>query len=218
VQELRISRMNVGKEGRHYFVDVALLTLTIAFIVGNVVGCASTGVEQPPTKSGSQPVASKKYRVQPGDTLFISVWREETLQREVVVPPDGRIRFPLAGEVNVTGLSLAEVERRLKENLSAYLPDPAISVSLIQASGNRIYVVGRVNAPGEYVLSRDIDVLQAIALAGGLTPFAKKKKIKILRKEKGNQRVFHFNYKELEKGRRVSQNMLLKPGDTIIVP
>jgi polysaccharide export outer membrane protein len=85
--------------------------------------------------------------------LLSSVWREETLQREIVVPPDGRIRFPLAGEVNVTGLSLAEIEQRLKENLGAYLPGSATSVSLIQASGNRIYVVGRVKAPGEYVLS-----------------------------------------------------------------
>lgn len=140
------------------------------------------------------------------------------MQREVIVQPDGRIRFPLAGEVKAAGLSLSEIEQRLKKNLSTYIPDPAISVSLIQSTGNRIYIIGRVNAPGEYVLSRDVDVLQAIALAGGVTPFAKKSKIKILRKEKGTQRVYYFNYKEVENGERASQNILLMPGDTIVVP
>jgi len=161
---------------------------------------------------------NKEYRVQPGDKLFVSVWREETLQREVVVQPDGGIRFPLAGEVNATGLSLAEIENRLKANLSAYVPDPAISVTLLESTGNRIYVVGKVNRPGEYILTRNIDVMQALALAGGMTPFAKKGDITILRGERSSQNVLHFDYTEVEKGRRVSQNIQLMPGDTVVVP
>jgi len=163
-------------------------------------------------------IVSKEYRVQPGDMLFISVWREETLQREVIVQPDGAIRFPLAGEVGAAGLPLAQIEQKLKRQLSAYIPDPAVSVSLVQSLGNRIYVVGRVKEPGEFVLTRNIDVMQALSLAGGTTPFAKKSEIRILREQKGQQRVFNFNYKEVEKGERLSQNIQLRPGDTVVVP
>jgi polysaccharide biosynthesis/export protein len=195
----------------------AILGLFAIFLVFSAASCTAYG--------GSGGVASRapsaakaEYLVQPGDRLFISVWREETLQREVIVQPDGNVRFPLAGEVKAAGRSLSEIERQLKKNLSTYIPDPAISVSLIQSTGNRIYVIGRVNTPGEYVLTRDVDVLQAIALAGGVTPFAKKSKIKVLRKEKGSQRVFHFDYEEVENGERAGQNILLMPGDTIVVP
>jgi polysaccharide export outer membrane protein len=161
---------------------------------------------------------AEEYRVQPGDMLFISVWREETLQREVMVQPDGAIRFPLAGQVRAAGRTLSEIEAQLRNQLSRFIPDPALSVSLLQSLGNRIYVVGRVNAPGEYALTGKINVVQALALAGGITPFARKTKIKIVRNENGKQKTLRFNYKEVEKGESLSQNVFLKPGDTVIVP
>lgn len=195
---------------------------TVFALMAVAFALVTTACTPPWTKSQGNPpspeTVSKEYQVQPGDRLFISVWREETLQREVVVRPDGGIRFPLAGEIDAAGRSLAEIEARLKKQLVTYIPDPAVSVSLMQSTGNRIYVVGRVTLPGEYVLSRNIDVMQALALAGGMTPFAEKRDIKILRIEKGTQRVYHFNYKEIERGERLSQNFLLVPGDTVVVP
>lgn len=196
----------------------ALLGLTLGLIASASVSFAAERGSQGAPPTGTQASSNKEYRVQPGDRLFISVWREETLQREVVVQPDGGIRFPLAGEVNATGLSLAEIERRLRDNLSSYIPDPAVSVTLLQSTGNRIYVVGKVINPGEYVLSRNIDVLQAIALAGGMTPFADTKNITILRDNSGEQQVHRFNYKEVAKGTRIDQNIQLMPGDTVVVP
>jgi len=193
----------------------AFVASVVFSAVALVCACTQQATKQATAVST---VAAGEYHVQPGDVLFISVWREETLQREVVVQPDGVIRFPLAGEVNAKGLSLSEVEQRLANQLSKYIPDPALSVSLVQSLGNRVYVVGRVNKPGEYALSRDIDVMQALALAGGVTPFAKKSKIKILRAVKGKQEVLLFNYKEVESGERISQNIFLVPGDTVIVP
>lgn len=179
--------------------------------------CAAPWANIPSEPAAPQTV-SKEYRVQPGDRLFVSVWREESLQREVVVQPDGGIRFPLAGEVAAAELTLSEIEETLKGRLIKYIPEPAVSVSLMQSTGNRIYVLGRVNAPGEYVLPRNIDVMQALALAGGMTPFAKKDKIKVLREEKGSERAYHFNYAEVERGERLRQNITLIPGDTIVVP
>lgn len=188
----------------------ALLSVALA-LTAACAGQAAVGMP-------SAGAAKQDYRVQPGDILFISVWREETLQREVTVQPDGAIRFPLAGQVNASGLTLTQIEERLKTQLSKYIPDPAVSVSLLRSLGNRIYVVGRVNKPGEFVLSGKIDVMQALALAGGMTPFADRSAIKILREENGKQRTLRFNYKEVEKGEGLSQNILLMPGDTIVVP
>lgn len=190
------------------------LAALLAFALAVTAGCAADTKEGPPATVE----ANQEYRVQPGDMLFISVWREETLQREVTVQPDGAIRFPLAGQVDATGLSLAQIEQRLKTQLNSYIPDPAVSVTLLQSLGNRVYVVGRVNNPGEYALSRKIDVMQALALAGGMTPFAKKSKIKVLRGRKGKEEVLRFNYKEVEKGERLRQNVFLMPGDTVVVP
>jgi len=202
--------MRIHREFAHRCTIAAFVFLALAL----TTACA-TDIESGNPSTGT---ANPEYRVQPGDVLYISVWREETLQREVVVQPDGAIRFPLAGEVNATGLSLAEIEQRLKAQLSAYIPDPSISVSLLRSFGNRVYVIGRVTKPGEYVLSGSIDVMQALALAGGMTPFAKRNKIKILREENGKQSTFRFNYKEVEKGENLRQNILLMPGDTVVVP
>lgn len=198
----------------HPRMSFALLVVISAILITSCTPPWETRPANLPTSAK----ASKAYEVQPGDRLFISVWREETLQREVVVRPDGGIRFPLAGEVEAAGLSLAEIEARLKKLLTTYIPDPAVSVSLMQSTGNRVYVVGRVNSPGEYALTRNIHVMQALALAGGTTPFAKKDSITILREENGAQKVYRFNYKEVEGGERLNQNFLLMPGDTVVVP
>jgi polysaccharide export outer membrane protein len=190
----------------------------VALVVVSAIGLPCASIGQTATRYTATASTSEEYRVQPGDMLYISVWREETLQREVMVQPDGAIRFPLAGEVKAAGHTLAEIEAQLSKQLSKFIPDPVLSVSLLQSLGNRIYVVGRVNNPGEHALTGTINVMQAIALAGGMTPFAKKSKIKILRGQKGKQKTLMFNYKEVEKGENLRQNITLFPGDTVIVP
>lgn len=162
--------------------------------------------------------APKAYRIQPGDTLYVAVWGEEALQRAVLVQPDGGFSFPLAGQMKVEGLSIGELEQELDSRLAPYIPEPAVSVSLVETLGNRIYVMGRVNKPGEHILGRPVDVLQALALAGGLDPFARQDAIKIFRGQAPTQQVFGFNYKEVKRGSNLSQNITLLPGDTIIVP
>lgn len=158
------------------------------------------------------------YRIQPGDVLSISVWREPDLQTEVLVRPDGGVSFPLAGEHAAAGRTVEELRLAIDERLRKFIPDPVITVTVRQIGGNRIYVLGKVGRPGEFPFSRPLDVMQALSLAGGTTPFAAVNDIQILRREGTKQIAIPFRYADVERGRDLGQNVLLKSGDTVVVP
>jgi polysaccharide biosynthesis/export protein len=158
------------------------------------------------------------YLIQPGDVLQIMVWKETDLQSEVVVRPDGGVSFPLSGDLKAAGSTTDALRETLRERLSKYIPDPVVTVTVKIANGNRIYVSGKVNRPGEFPLVRPTDVMQALALAGGATPFAKVNDIRVIRREGGQQTVLQFRYDDVAKGRRLEQNILLRSGDTVVVP
>jgi len=158
------------------------------------------------------------YGVQPGDVLQISVWNEENLAREVLVRPDGGISFPLAGDIQVGGMTVDQVRAELVTRLHNFIPDPEVAVLVTQIVGNMIYVIGNVNRPGEFVLNRNIDVMQALSMAGGISTYAGLNKIKILRREGEKQIAIHFKYAEVEGGEKLEQNILLKGGDIVVVP
>ncbi len=161
---------------------------------------------------------SEAYGVNPGDILAVTVWKEEDLQRQVLVLPDGMISFPLAGDIPAAGRSVAEIRAELTERLSRFIPDPVVTVTVEQALGNKYYVLGQVQRPGEFVVGSQLDVAQALAVAGGFTPFAQVNDIKILRREDGRLRAIEFRYGDIEKGKRLEQNFLLNPGDVVVVP
>lgn len=158
------------------------------------------------------------YGLQPGDIIRVSVWRDRELDQGVLVRPDGGISFPLAGDVNAEGKTIEELTQAIAERLGEYIPNPIVTVSLQQNEGNRVFVTGRVNQPGVYLINRPIDIMQAISMAGGLTPFADKSSIKVLRRDGEEQRTIPFNYKAVEKGRDLDQNIILQAGDTLVVP
>lgn len=158
------------------------------------------------------------YQLRQGDTLAISVWREETLQKEVVVLPDGSITFPLIGRVDVAGLNTPEVEKRITTRLKEYLPDPVVTVVIAGIDGNRAYVTGKVVRPGSLIINGPISVLQAISIVGGLDKFADEGGIKVIRTQTENQEILPVHYKDIISGRDMSTNIQLKAGDTIIVP
>lgn len=158
------------------------------------------------------------YRISAEDLLEISVWKEEDLQKEVIVRPDGGVSFPLAGDVQAAGLTTTELERSIGERLESFIPEAVVTVSVLELRGLRIYVSGNVTSPGQYTVGRYVDVLQAITLAGGLTPFADKNSIRVIRRENGRERVFKFNYGQVQKGTKLEQNILLQPDDVVIVP
>lgn len=158
------------------------------------------------------------YQIAPEDVLEVSVWREPELQRQVVVRPDGGISLPLVGDVQAAGLTPSELEETVQKGLSEFIPDAVVNVSVIQLKGLRVYVTGQVRRPGQYEVGRYIDVLQAITLAGGFTPFANQKKVRIIRKSGGTEEVFNFNYREVERGRNLEQNIRLRSDDIVVVP
>jgi len=162
--------------------------------------------------------ADVDYVIQPGDVLLVSVWREPDLQQTVLVRPDGGISFPLAGDLQAAGKTIAQVTEALTSKIIKYIPSPVVTVTLQENLGNRIYVTGKVAKPGVYLINQYVDVLQALSMAGGLTPFADRAKIKILRREGGAEQVLPFNYKQVEKGQGLEQNIRLRPGDTVLVP
>jgi polysaccharide export outer membrane protein len=162
--------------------------------------------------------AVARYEVQPSDRLQVSVWREPELTQEVIVRPDGAFSFPIVGEVNAVGKTVEELRRELVQALTRYFPDPVVTVAVLEIRGNKIYVIGQVMQAGEFIVNPRVDVIQALSLAGGLTPFASPSEIFVLRRENAQQRRLPFNFEAVMRGRDLEQNVLLRSGDVVVVP
>lgn len=158
------------------------------------------------------------YRIGPEDALEIAVWKDETLKSTALVRPDGGISFPLVGDLQVAGQTTVQVRDEIVRRLTRFVPDAEVTVSVVRVASYRIYVIGRVNKPGEFAVGRGIDVLQALSLAGGLTPFAADDEIRIVRREGGRQLTLPFDFRQLRKEGRLAQNIMLRSGDVVLVP
>ena len=189
---------------RYFFILLAITLVLLTTVSAEEFSGATTNPED--------------YRIGPEDVLFISVWKEEELQREVLVRPDGGISFPLAGDVQVAGKTPAEVEKDIASKIHKYIPEAVVTVSVQTVSGYTIFVDGKVKNPGKFIVGRYMDVVQAITLAGGLDTFADEDKIKVIRRQNGKQVVHKFNYTEVKRGQNLQQNIILQSGDIIMVP
>ena len=158
------------------------------------------------------------YPVNSGDVLEVLVWKEENLQKQVVVRPDGYFAFPLTGDVRAEGRTITAISEDITAQIARYIPDPVVSVAIFEPRGSKVYVIGQVNRPGEFPINRYVDVIQALAMAGGTTPFAKLDNIQMLRREGTTQTATTFAYGDIAAGKRLQQNIVLKPGDTVLVP
>jgi polysaccharide biosynthesis/export protein len=165
-----------------------------------------------------QPVTSSGYLLQPGDVLQVAVWKETELTAEVLIRPDGGMSFPLAGELQAAGHTVAELTSMLERSIRKFEPDAVVTVGVKAAAGNRVYVIGKVVRPGDFPLNRPTDVMQALSLAGGATPFADTNGIRILRRSGDKESAIRFRYNDVERGRKLEQNILLQSGDTVVVP
>ena len=169
-------------------------------------------------QEGAARTDQNSYLIGPGDMLDISVWKDEALTKSVVVLPDGRISFPLIGEMQAAGRPLRDIKAEMEEKIKPYVPEPTVSVEVKQVNSMLIYVIGRVNQPNRFLLSTNVNVLQALAMAGGLNPFAKRDKIRILRQEGGKTLTFKFDYDDVVEGKRLEQNIMLLRGDVVVAP
>lgn len=173
-------------------------------------GLASPALASPP----EQP-----YTVKPGDVLKVSVWKEPELQGPVLIEPDGTFSFPLCGLIDARDKTVAQLQQEISTKLSRFISGPVVTVSLTKISGNRVYVIGQVTKPGAFVVNPRVNVMQAIAMAGGTTPFASLGNIKIIRRSaSGGQEALPFNYNDVVHGNDLSQNVTLEAGDVVVVP
>ena len=187
----------------------SVVALTVVFM-------AATAMAAEVEKKAEWPGAD--YIIGPGDVLEISVWKVEELTKMVTVLPDGRIAFPLIGQITAGGKTVDELSKELEEKLLKFVPDVDLSLVVQNVNSMMVYVIGRVNNPGRFVLNSNVNVLQALALAGGLNPFAEEGKIKIFRQEGQATEIIRYNYKDVTKAKDLGQNIILKRGDVIFVP
>lgn len=192
---------------------------------GLAVACVMivVALDTTPTVSAQSPVLppatnASSYRLGAEDLLEISVWREDALKREVLVRPDGGISYPLIGDVQAAGKTVEELRGEITRRLEKFVPDAAVSVTVLRAGSQRIYVLGKVTRSGEFLVGRNVDVLQALSMAGGLTQFADQNGIRVVRREGDRQVVLPFEYGRIVRGEKLEQNVLLRAGDVVVVP
>jgi len=183
------------------------------------IGLADDRTLIPPKElSGTPQITAQDYVIGPGDQLFVSVWRDEALTRTALVLPDGKIQFPLIGEVMAAGKTVAQLKKEIEEKLSGYVVDAGLSVEVRQPNSFFIYIIGKVNAPGRQMLLANTNVLQALAMAGGVNVFADKDDIRVFRQEGDSTRIFTFRYSLVSAGKQLDDNIWLQRGDVIVVP
>lgn len=174
-----------------------------------------------PPKSGTHAGQEDEadYEISPGDVLQVTVWKEDGMDREVLVLPDGSITFPLIGSFSVLGKTPAEVQDEVKSKLQRFIPDASVTVMIKAALGHSVNVIGQVTKPGEIVMGHRLTVMQALSQAGGLTPYADESSVKILRRgEDGKETAIKFDYSDIASGRHLDKDIVLSPGDVIVVP
>ena len=197
-----------------FFRTIGFNCILSAFIMSSFISCIADG----PGVSPNVPTPDSGYTLGPEDVLLVSVWKDEHLTREVVVRPDGLISFPLVGDVPAEGRTVEELRLDLAKRLIKYIPAVNLTVAVIKPLSYKVYVVGRVAKPGEFLVGHYTDVLQALSLAGGLTPFAAEIDIKVVRRVMGQQQTFPFRYGDVRKGIDLEQNIMLQRGDVVMVP
>jgi polysaccharide biosynthesis/export protein len=163
------------------------------------------------------PTVPSDYVIGPDDTLRIAVWKEPDMSATLPVRPDGKISLPLLDDVQASGMTPMQLSASIKEKLKKYIADPRVTVVVTAMNSQRVFVTGEVTHTGAMALLPNMTVLQALSSAG-FTQFASLKSIYLLRMVNGQQTKIPFNYKDVVKGNHPQENILLKPGDTIVVP
>lgn len=213
---------------RLVFYTVVLLTaallapLMAAGQANDLLAAKKAPAPDPPDRTVERPASAAnlppEYRIGEQDVLDISVWHEKDLSTTVVVRPDGQITVPLINEMYVIGMTPRQLQALITEKLGPLVNLPQVTVSVRQINSRQVYVIGEVARKGVFHINSTTTVLQLLAEIGGPLDYAKRKRIYVLRNESGKQERIPFNYDEVIKGKRTSQNIVLRPGDTVVVP
>jgi polysaccharide export outer membrane protein len=190
-------------------------------------GALSVRAQTPAVTPGTAPAASAAaasvplpadYVIGPEDVLGVVFWRDQDMTGDVTVRPDGMVTLPLLGDLHAAGLTPDALRDQVQKAASKYVQDPNVTIVVRTINSRKVFITGEVTTPGAYPLTSPRTVMQLIALAGGLTEYADSKNITVMRTEQGTQRSFKFNYKDVAGGKKLEQNIQLKPGDTVVVP
>jgi polysaccharide export outer membrane protein len=202
------------------FKRLAIFAIVLVAVVSPVRAQQTAGTTAAPAADALPKSATDdpNYIIGPQDTLDVSVWKEPELTRTIPVRPDGKISLPLLNDVQAAGLTPSQLMSQITTGLSKYINSPQVTIIVTAVSSQRIYILGEVSRPGAYVMIPGMTVLQALSNGGGLTQFANRTKIYVLRQENGKQEKHFFNYKDVLSGKRTDENISLKSGDTIVVP
>jgi polysaccharide biosynthesis/export protein len=189
-----------------------------AMVAISAFGTAAAAQSPTPTPTQQTATLPADYLIGPEDVLGVVFWREPDISGDVTVRPDGRVSLPMIGELVAAGLRPQELQQRILAASAKYLTDPNVSVVVRSINSLKVYVTGRVGTPGQHPLKGPMTAMQAIALAGGLNDYADAKNITILRTINGKTVSFKFNYHDVARGKKLEQNIMLRPGDTVVVP
>jgi polysaccharide export outer membrane protein len=217
----RHPRGRVTSRGRVWILAVGLcacVTLTGAAQGAKPSLSAPRGAAAGAAAQPAPPAVAADYVIGPTDVLSIVFWGDRDLSTEVTVRPDGKISLPLLNDIVAAGLTPEQLRSRLTDAARRFVQSPVVTVVVRQVNNNRAFITGQISNPGPYVLSGPTTVLQLIAMAGGFTDYADRKHVLITRIENGVQRAFSFNYDNVVKQRDLTQNLILKAGDTVVVP
>ena len=200
----------------------ALLATLLAAPVATPQGAAEKS-GRPEAAVKSTPIVKSatddpSFVIGQNDVLDINVWKEPEISRKVPVRPDGKISLPLINDIQAAGLTPMQLQSQISDKLKKFLTEPQVTVIVSEINSRRIYILGEVLRPGAFPLLPNMTILQALTAAGGFTQFANTSKVRVLRTENGKQASFYFNYKEVVMGKNIQQNIVLAPGDSIVVP
>ena len=195
---------------------IVCLLISITIGVGHLLAAEKKSTAK---QTWSAKASAQDYEIGAGDILEITTWKEPDFSREqVLVRLDGKISFPLINDIQAAGLATLDLKSAIENGLKDYVANPVVTVHVTNPASQRFYILGEVQRTGEYPLVKHLTVLQAFAVAGGFTEWASKKEIILLRTEGGKEKIYRINYKDITKGKDLSQNIKLQADDTIIVP
>jgi polysaccharide export outer membrane protein len=196
------------------------LVLSLGLSLAVILGCSPNFTQTDPQAEALlvAKVAQENYQLGPADEIEISVWKEPDMTKQLAVRPDGKITYPLVGEIQAAGLTVGQLQVEISKRLSKLVTDANVTVILLKTQHYKIYVTGKVNKPGDFLVGGPTNVMQAISMAGGLTPYASPKSIVVLRNTGGKDNIYPFDYQGVSRGNSLEQNRTLLPGDVVVVP
>lgn len=207
-------RSRIGRRSGRARTLLRALATTAAVAIGTAAGAQQPAADPPP-EGDAQPSG---YAIGAGDVLQVFVWKEPELTRDVTVRLDGRITVPLIGDIQAAGRTPSQLAEEVETALKRYISSPQVTLGVLETKSASFYMLGQVTRPGAYPLTGRVTLLQGLALAGGFREYAKTDKIVIIRQEGGEQQITEVDYDKLKSGKNLDQNVVLRPGDTIVVP